>query len=169
MIPSSLKIISGGQTGVDRAALDAAMALNLSYGGAVPKGRKAEDGPIHRKYAFLRELPTERYDVRTERNVCDGDATLILTIGKPKGGTAYTAACARMQGKPHLLVDLGEKTDEEIVERVKDWLAQTRPTILNVAGPRASQAPGIYDRAYRLLHRILQPSFRSGEFEEHHT
>lgn len=157
MNPSSPKIISGGQTGVDRAALDAALTLKLPCGGAVPKGRKAEDGRIDRKYAFLKELDTDRYAVRTERNVSDADATLILTVGKPKGGTAYTVACARMQGKPHLLVDMGEKNDDEVIRLVKDWLIRIRPSTLNVAGPRESQSPGIYDRAYRLLHSILQP------------
>lgn len=142
---------------MDRAALDVAIDLKMTYGGAVPGGRRAEDGPISRRYAFLEELATESYALRTERNVRDGDATLIFFIARLKGGTAYTAACARMHDKPCLLIDLHDQPDEEIIQLAKEWLTSTRPGILNVAGPRESQAPGIYERVYRLLHRILQP------------
>ena len=84
----NVKVISGGQTGVDRAALDAAIELGLDYGGSVPKGRKAEDGPIDEKYGKLTELGSLDYRVRTQKNVTDSDATLIITMGRFPGGTA---------------------------------------------------------------------------------
>ncbi|MCD6446738.1 MAG: putative molybdenum carrier protein, partial [Candidatus Marinimicrobia bacterium] len=83
------KIISGGQTGADRAGLDAAMELNIPVGGWCPKGRKSEDGPIDNKYP-LQETTSGDYRVRTERNVKESDGTLIFTLGKPTGGTALT-------------------------------------------------------------------------------
>ena len=142
-----MKIISGGQTGVDRAAIDAARALKVEYGGSVPKGRIAEDGPIPMEYVHLRELETDLYEARTERNVMDADATLIFTMGALAGGTAATKEFARIHGKPHMVVELEGRPDDEVVARVRGWLAETRPSILNVAGPRESNAPGIYGRA----------------------
>ena len=83
------KIISGGQTGADRAALDVAIKLNIPHGGWVPKGRPAEDGPIHTKYQ-LKEMPTDSYSDRTEQNVADSDGTLIISHGELTGGSAFT-------------------------------------------------------------------------------
>ncbi|MCX5912053.1 MAG: putative molybdenum carrier protein, partial [Deltaproteobacteria bacterium] len=98
------KIISGGQTGVNRAALDVAIEFGIPCGGWCPKGRKAEDGPIDPKYS-LKETKSQEYQFRTEANVIEADGTLILTIGKPTGGTAYTAQMAFKYRKPHLVVD----------------------------------------------------------------
>lgn len=102
-----LRIVSGGQTGVDRAALDVALELSLECGGWCPRGRRAEDGVIAAKYP-LRETPMEDYRQRTEWNVRDSDATLILKRGELKGGTLLTAELARRYGRPLLVVDLGE-------------------------------------------------------------
>src|SRR5688572_16678238 len=99
-----MKIISGGQTGVDRAALDVALELGLPCGGWCPKGRKAEDGVIDPKYP-LQETSTDDYPQRTEKNVQDSDATLILTRGKPDGGTALTRSLAREHKKPCKVVN----------------------------------------------------------------
>lgn len=150
-----LKIISGGQTGVDRAALDAAISLGMDYGGSVPKGRMAEDGPIF-GYAMLTEMPRGSYKDRTEKNVNDADATLIFTRGKPTNGTTYTIVCARQLLKPFFIVDLIGEDVTSAVRRVEEWLISTRPQILNVAGPRESKSPGIYSQT---LH-ILKPVFR---------
>src|SRR5512135_124388 len=101
------RIVSGGQTGVDRAALDAARQLGLECGGWCPRGRRAEDGKVASGYP-LRETPSEDYAQRTEWNVRDSDATLVLTHGRPAGGTALTIAVARRLGKPLLVLDLDE-------------------------------------------------------------
>jgi hypothetical protein len=150
-----MKIISGGQTGVDRAALDAAMARGIEYGGSVPRGRKAEDGPIDKRYTALTELSRAGYPVRTEKNVADGDATLILAPGAPTEGTAYTVECARRRGRPCLVVDIQGRDDDEIVKQIEEWFLATGPVTLNVAGPRESKSPGIYERAYRIFLKLF--------------
>ncbi len=152
-----MKIISGGQTGVDRAALDVARGLGLDYGGFIPRGRKAEDGPIDPAYDRLTELDSDLYRVRTEKNVIEGDATLVLTRGAPTEGTAYTVACAEKHRRPYLVIDMEAGDDRGIVEAVQGWLGSVRPSVLNVAGPRESKSPGIYGQTRRLLHSILSP------------
>lgn len=153
MIPG-IKIISGAQTGVDRAALDVAIALNIDYGGAIPKGRIAEDGPIDLKYNKLTELKTSNYQIRTEENAKDGDATIVFTIGEPTGGTAFTIKCLKKHKKPYMLIDL-EKEDSEIIEQINKWLTQSNPGKLNIAGPRESKFPGIYKRTYTILKHVF--------------
>ncbi len=150
------EIRSGGQTGVDRAALDAAIALGIPRAGWVPKGRRAEDGVIPERYSGLRETPTADYADRTERNVRDADATLILSAGPPAGGTAYTLEVAKRLGRPVLVIDL-IPSGPLPADRVRSWLASfSRPPMLNVAGPRESQAPGIHTLALDLLLAALE-------------
>lgn len=148
------QLISGGQTGVDRAALDVALELGIRCGGWCPRGRKAEDGPIDHKYP-LWQTPSARYAERTEWNVRVGDATLILTIGQPTGGTALTKSLADDFGKPCLVVDLA-RDDESAV--VLDWLNMYAVKVLNVAGPRESTSPGVYEMASTFLRRVLMPA-----------
>lgn len=136
---------------MDRAALDAAIKLGMEYGGSVPRGRKAEDGPIDKGYSKLVELKGESYRARTEKNAADADATVVFTIDTPTEGTAYTVDCLKKHGKPYLLVDLKTADDREVVEAIDCWLRQTTPEILNIAGPRESKAPGIYERVYHIL------------------
>ena len=155
-----MKVISGGQTGVDRAALDAAIELGLGYGGSIPKGRKAEDGPIDEKYGKLTELGSPDYRVRTQKNVTDSDATLIITRGRFSGGTALTARLASTQHKPHLIVDLKKMDEAQALGEATAWLDRVRPGVLNVAGPRESEAPGIYGAAYRFLRLLLSRECR---------
>jgi hypothetical protein len=147
------KIVSGGQTGVDRAALDAAIALGIPHGGWCPKGRLAEDGAIPPRYR-LSETESPEYAVRTERNVRDSDATLILCLGLPAGGTELTLRLAELWGKPYLVVDLDRPPD---FEAARCWLAETRPAVLNVAGPRESQSRGIAARAEAFLRQLFTP------------
>lgn len=150
-----MKIISGAQTGADRAAIDTAINLGLEYGGSIPKGRKAEDGPISQKYSNLTELSTSDYKVRTEKNVTDADATIIFTIGKPTGGTLVTVNYVKKHRKPYLLLDLKDKSDKEVIKQIKEWLYKNRPDILNIAGPRESKSPGIYEMVTIILKEAL--------------
>lgn len=152
-----MKIISGGQTGVDRAALDVAMEVGMDYGGSIPLGRKAEDGPIDVKYEKLTELEAADYKTRTEKNVADADATLVLTTGRPTEGTAYTIRCSMKEGKPLLVIHLTNKrNDEKSLQQIIAWLKQTGPSTLNVAGPRESRSPGIYRRTGDILRKVLR-------------
>jgi hypothetical protein len=99
------RLVSGGQSGVDRAALDAALELGIPCGGWCPKGRKAENGAIPARYPFV-ETPSGGYSQRTRWNIRDADGTLILSWGKPTGGTLLTVKECRSAGKPHVVIDL---------------------------------------------------------------
>lgn len=148
------RILSGGQTGVDRAAFDVALERGLPCGGACPAGRRAEDGRIPERYPVT-ELSGAGYPERTERNVLDADATLILTRGPVTGGTRLTADLARRHGRPFLVVDLA--TDPDPAE-AGHWLRERAVQTLNVAGPRESGAPGIHAQAAAYLRALLTVS-----------
>jgi len=141
------KIICGGQTGVDRAALDVALELGISCGGWCPKGRKAEDGPIAARYP-LQETSSVNYSVRTEKNVRESDGTLVLTKGQPKAGTALTIKFAQKHKKPYLVRDLFVRKD---FGTVRIWLEVNKIRVLNVAGPKESEVPEVHDRAFEFL------------------
>jgi len=145
-----LTIVSGGQTGADRGALDAAIELGLAHGGWCPAGRLAEDGGIPAHYP-LRETGSSRYEERTEKNVVDSDATLLVTRGPPTGGSALTAGLARKHRRPLLHLDLATTPPAAAAAELRAWLASHRIAILNVAGPRASHCPGIADDVRNLL------------------
>ena len=147
------KIVSGGQTGVDRAALDVALDLDVPCGGWCPKGRLAEDGPIPDRYP-LKETTLPVYPQRTERNVRDSDGTLVLTIGRTKGGTALTLEMARRQKKPRLVINLHDHPE---VKTVRKWILANQIQVLNVAGPRESENRGIYSKAVEFLRQLLNP------------
>jgi hypothetical protein len=154
-----LRVVSGGQTGVDRAALDVAGELRLSSGGWCPRGRRAEDGTVPARYR-LRETPSAAYTQRTEWNVRDADATLILHRGPLRGGTALTIRIARRLRRPFLCVDLAKAPDPALVH---DWLRAHGVRVLNVAGPRESQRPGIHAEARAFLLRAIGPGRRRAE------
>ncbi len=145
------KIVSGGQTGVDRAALDAAIALGLPVGGWCPKGRRAEDGVIDPRYPLI-ETPDEQYAQRTAWNVRDSDGTLVLLFDKPSPGTNVTIEEANALEKALLLVDLTTNAEEM---EVLGWLEANGILVLNVAGPRESEAPGIYEAARAFLDDVF--------------
>ena len=137
------KIISGGQTGADRAALDAAIKLMIPHGGWVPKGRLAEDGPISTKYN-LQEMPTDSYSTSTEQNVIDSDGTLIISHGELTGGSAFTRKMAMKHGKPWYHADLNKLPSFQAAMVIEDWISKNGIETLNVAGPRHSKDPIIY-------------------------
>jgi hypothetical protein len=148
------KVISGGQTGVDRAALDAALEAGIPAGGCCPRGRKAEDGIIPEIYP-LQELDNARYSSRTERNVVDGDGTLILNKGPLTEGTRATYDFTVQHAKPCLVVQLDA---EQVVEprQVMAWIEERGIRVLNVAGPRESKCPrGIFAEAKAYLERLF--------------
>lgn len=155
------EIVSGGQTGVDRAALDIAIEFEISHGGWCPFGRKAEDGIISSKYN-LKEAPAPTlkenldsdaiYKMRTEFNARDSDGTLIIVKAEPMGGTLYTLQMAGKHKKPYLICNLSENPT---LNDVINWIMKHKIHKLNVAGPRASQTMGIYKDAYYFLSQLL--------------
>jgi hypothetical protein len=161
MKKEELKIVSGGQTGVDRGGLLAAMDLGLAWGGWAPKGWRAEDGAIPALYRTnMREHASANYLGRTRRNVVDSHATLIVTNAYPlSGGTLKTRFFCEEALRSHLVVSLGET---DAVGKVQRWLAQffaqehPMPFVLNVAGPRESKASGIQKRTRKFLVDVLQ-------------
>ena len=148
---AAVQVISGGQTGVDRAALDVAQELGVPCGGWCPRGRRAEDGPIPESYP-LRETPSASYPERTAWNVRDSDGTLVVTRGRPRGGTALTVSLARRAGKPVIVANLEGGAN---AAEIRAFLLEHRIRVLNVAGPRESEAPGIHDQAAALLRELL--------------
>jgi Circularly permutated YpsA SLOG family len=151
--PVIRRLVSGGQSGVDRAALDVALALGLPCGGWCPRGRRAEDGPLDPRYPLV-EAPSDDYAQRTAWNVRDSDATLVLTRGVPTGGTRYTIGVARELVRPVRVEDLDERPDPRAT---RAWLVESAILQLNVAGPRESGMPGIYQAALSFLREVLVP------------
>lgn len=148
------KVVSGGQTGVDRAALDAAMETGLEVGGWCPKGRRANDGAIPAKYP-LTETQARSYSIRTKWNVRDSDATLVICRDEPTGGTALTIRhCERLE-KPYMVYQLrnayGFCVDGEDAGSVVYWLNVHRVKVLNVAGPSEGTHCPIYAQAHAFL------------------
>lgn len=151
------KIVSGGQTGVDRAALDVAMFLDIPHGGWCPLGRRSEDGPIPQQYE-LAETRQRDYSVRTEKNVVDSDGTLILYRKRMSGGTELTHRLARKHRRPFLCIDVDAETrsQSDTPESVIRWLGQKNIRTVNVAGPRESTSPGISRIAESFLIRAFE-------------
>ncbi|GBE13362.1 putative molybdenum carrier [bacterium BMS3Bbin14] len=162
-----MKIISGGQTGADRAALDAARELELPHGGWLPRGRKTENGPLPRSYP-LEELDSSEYRPRTEKNILASDGTLIVSFGPLRGGSALTESLARRHDRPCLHINLEETTDNQAVASIMAWLRRNRIATLNVAGPRASGEPRIYQAVLHLLKKISWQELDQGTAVPHH-
>ena len=151
-----MKIVSGGQTGVDRAALDAALNRSAEIGGWCPQGRRAEDGVIDEKYT-LQETPKDTYRQRTQWNVRDSDGTLVLTRGVPVGGTAQTIEFARDLKKPYLVIDMEQREpSKKQIEVIKYWVSMHAVQTLNVAGPREINGSTVYKQAYEWVDKILE-------------
>jgi hypothetical protein len=146
------KIVSGGQTGADRAALDWAIAHQVPHGGWCPKGRRAYDGPIDSRYQ-LKETPSGGYVQRTEWNVRDSEGTVIFSLAERlSGGSMKTLEFAIKYRKPHLHLSAASKEPSELL---RQWITQNNIQVLNVAGPRASKEPGIAAFVQQVLHGLL--------------
>lgn len=148
------KIISGGQTGTDRAALDFAIKFDIPHGGWIPKGRKTEDGPLPEFYR-LQEIPDPSYTQRTEKNVLDSDGTLIISRGDLTGGSQYTGKMAIYHQRPWLHIDLNKTPPFSAGKIIRDWIKINKIEVLNVAGPRSSKEPSIYQAVFDLLETVF--------------
>jgi hypothetical protein len=148
------KIISGGQTGADRAALDFAIKHKIPHGGYVPKGRLAEDGPLPSKYK-LTQMPSASYPKRTEQNVICSDGTVIISHGRLTGGSAYTKKMAINNEKPCLHIDLNQQDFLPAALDLLTWIDENGIKTLNVAGSRSSKDPKIYMAVKKLMENVL--------------
>jgi predicted Rossmann fold nucleotide-binding protein DprA/Smf involved in DNA uptake len=155
-----ITIISGGQTGADRAALDFAIEHGIPHGGWCPRGRLAEDGTIPLRYE-LRETPSRKYAQRTEWNIRDSDGTLVFSIAaEPQGGTRLTLEFAKRLGKPvlHLSRDSSKASAIELATDVEAFLSEHSIETLNIAGPRASQDPEVGAFVRSVLQSVFDPA-----------
>jgi hypothetical protein len=150
-----MKIVSGGQTGVDRAALDAAMESDAEAGGWCPEGRLAEDGTIPEKYP-VKELHASGYRERTKRNVVDSDGTAVVYFGYPSGGTEQTIVFCIEEQKPYVLIDADELSVNRATRKIKLFIKAHSMSVLNVAGPRAGGEPRAYGYAKQLVLNMLK-------------
>ncbi len=144
------KIISGGQTGVDRAALDFAIKFNIPHGGWIVKGRIAEDGVLDERYK-LQEIPEFSYPKRTLKNILESDGTLIISRGPLTGGSDYTRKMALSRYRPCMHIDLNQMNSFQAAENIRAWIFDNKIEILNVAGPRNSKDPRIYKDVLDIL------------------
>ncbi len=148
------QIVSGGQTGADRAALDVAIKLNIPHGGWISKGRKTEAGPLPIIYK-LREMAVSDYPSRTRQNIIDSHGTVIISRGPLRGGSKLTQSFARVKGKPNCHIDLLKQDTFEAAIILQSFILGNFIQILNVAGPRASHDPGIYFEVKSIIEAML--------------
>jgi hypothetical protein len=149
------KIVSGGQTGVDRGALDAALELGFPCGGWCPAGRKAEDGVIEARYPVV-ELQGAKYLERTVQNIVDSDGTLVLYFDYLQGGTEQTVAHCIRRRRPYKLVDGAELSARDGARLAAGFVARHDVGMLNVAGPRQSKEPRAHAYAYAVISTLLR-------------
>jgi hypothetical protein len=152
---NALKIVSGGQTGVDRAALDVALERGIECGGWCPAGRLDEFGRIPDQYP-LQELEAGDFTERTLQNVKDSDGTVVISPGKLYGGTEQTVHFCLELGRPHKLIDASKVATNHAATLIAEFVQNNRIKVLNVAGPRQSEWPEGYDYALRVLKASLQ-------------
>lgn len=147
------KIISGGQTGVDRAALDWAISRVIDHGGWCPRGRLAQDGCLPSRY-LLRETLSSGYSQRTRLNIEEADATLLVHFGPLMGGSELTQRLAFKLAKPLALFDASQPWSGQIVS-MQTWLSSNSSHVLNIAGPSAQRHPGIYETTLKVLDQLF--------------
>jgi hypothetical protein len=161
-----VKIISGGQTGVDRAALDVALKHGIDCGGWCPAGRFDEFGRIPDRYP-LNELTRGGFTERTLQNVKDSDGTVIIYLGKLSGGTEQTVQFCVEQQQPHDLIDASKISTEDAAKFIADFVYKHEIDILNVAGPRQSEWPEGYDYAFRVLEAFVNSIMSRSKRSDH--
>ena len=149
-----IKIVSGGQTGVDRAALDAALKNNTKCGGWCPEGRQADDGIIPPHYPVV-EFDGAGYKERTRQNVIDSDGTVIIYFDTLSGGTEDTLLFCLIQKMPYLLIDAAELSPERTAARIQKFVTGNSIRTLNIAGPRASGEPLAYPFSLKAMNCFL--------------
>jgi len=159
MLNKLTKIISGGQTGADRAALDAGIEAGFPVGGSCPRGRMAEDGPIDLRYP-LNEIDGG-YGDRTKKNVEDSDGTVVFYDQDLHGGTVKTVNFCMELKRPYLLIDIDLLGIDEAAKKVAFFISDTRIRTLNVAGPRQSHCPSIYQYVYHTVQRVIKKTNRN--------
>jgi hypothetical protein len=147
------KVISGGQTGAEQAALDVAIKLGIPHGGWIPRGRQTEDGILPDKYQ-LKEMPESGYAKQAEKNVMEADGTLILSHGRLVGGAEYTRKMAVKHNRLWLHIDLTKTGAFEASQRIANWISSSNILVLNIAGPRASADPKIYKATMDILEAV---------------
>jgi Circularly permutated YpsA SLOG family len=152
------KIVSGGQTGADRAGFDAALELEIPIGGYTPSDRWAEDGTVPERYTGLIDSGSNHPAVRTRLNVEHSDGTLIFTRGRPQGGSALTIKISRELKRPRLHINLFKVLPDSASDRIRLWLDSYEIKVLNVAGSRESKEPGIYEEVKGILLKALADS-----------
>lgn len=152
---TNMKIVSGGQTGVDRAALDAAIECNIEVGGWCPAGRKAEDGKIPGHYP-LTELPGAGYRKRTLKNVQDSNGTVIIYFSELSGGTRLTVDFCIKEKKPYVLIDADQLSESQASQKIIEFIAEFKVDVLNVAGSRASNEERAYPYTKAVITEILK-------------
>lgn len=157
------KIISGGQTGADRAALDVAIKLNIKHGGWIPKGRKTEAGPLPEKYHLI-EMPTDDYRERTQKNIIESQGTVIISRAELTGGSKLTQSYAKVIGRPYCSLNLTYTEEYEASEILKSFILENGIEVLNVAGPRLSQQPWIYQDVKTVLEVTFFQLFLSSNY-----
>lgn len=150
-----MKIVSGGQTGVDRAALDVAIKLGIDFGGWCPKGMLAEDGCIDKRYN-LKQTLTPDYETRTEKNVIHSDGTLIICRYKPNVGTLLTILFCAQHGKPVLWIKPDKRVKKSDIKKTIEWMKRNNIETLNCAGPRLSKDPQIYSIAFNFISKLIE-------------
>jgi len=148
------KIISGGQTGADQGALDAAIKYSFPHGGWIQKGRKTEDGILPYDYK-LKELKSGAHPNYTERNVINSDGTLIISHGKLKGGSALPKRLAKKYNRYCLHIDLNETPAFIAASKINSWIIEHDIKILNVTGSRASKDPKIYENTKYIIEGVI--------------
>ncbi len=152
-LTTSLRIISGGQTGVDRAALDFALENQIDCFGWCPKGRKAEDGVIPNTYP-LKEAETSGYEKRTLKNVEESQGLMVFVDGEPDNGTILAIDHAEKQNKPIYIIHLSMNVEDQETG-ILDFLEDQEVTIVNIVGPRESNSPGIYRKTKSFLEELI--------------